>query len=75
MDEKDLERNRPAEDGLKNDPDIRDRSGIQPGTDTISKSKSDPSNQQLTETARDDFRTKDQKDEKADPRYDEIDKE
>ena len=74
MKETEPTRNRPAEEGRKNDPDVRDRSGIQPGADTISKSETDPSNQQPTQTARDDFRTKVEVDDHADPRYDEIDK-
>lgn len=54
-----IERNRPAEDGRKNDPDIRDRSDMQPGVSTMSSSPTDAANQQLTQTAADNFRTSD----------------
>ena len=66
-------RNEPAEEGRKNDPDLRDRSGIQPGTNTISKSETDEDNQHLTKTGADDFRT-DKKDPNADPAFDEVEK-
>ena len=66
-------RNEPAEEGRKNDPDLRDRDGIQPGTSTISKSKTDEDNQKLTRTGADDFREEDTKDPNADPAFDEVD--
>lgn len=70
MKEKEPARNRPTEEGRKNDPDLRDESAIQPGADTVSRSETDPANQHLTETAKDDFRTKEKEDKTADPRYD-----
>ena len=64
--DKDPGRNRPAEEGKKNDPDLRDQSAAQPGVQTMSSSPGDEANQNLTETARDSFREGD-KDKKADP--------
>jgi len=63
---KDLNRNQPAEDGRKNDPDLRDDSAAQPGVQTMSSSSTDDANQELTETARDSFREED-RDKNADP--------
>jgi hypothetical protein len=68
----DIKRNRPADDGRRNDPNIRDESALQPGTNTISSSDTDDVNQHLTRTASDNFRTG-QRDPKADPSFDEID--
>ena len=65
-------RNRPAEDGRRNDPDLRDESAQQPGVSTMSSSNTDSANQQLTETAADSFREKN-KDKNADPDLDDID--
>ena len=69
--DKDIVRNQPAEEGRKNDPDVRDETAIQPGVSTISSSESDPANQQLTRTAADDFREETEGDEKADRKFDE----
>lgn len=66
-----IPRNRPAEDGRKNDPDLRDRTDIEPGTSTISSSKTDEANQSLTKTAADNFREHDD-DKNADPTFDDI---
>jgi len=63
---KDPNRNRPAEEGRKNDPDLRDESAAQPGVQTMSSSTADEANQHLTETARDSFREGD-RDKNADP--------
>jgi hypothetical protein len=63
---KDLNRNQPAEDGRKNDPDLRADSAAQPGVQTMSSSSTDDANQELTETARDSFREED-RDKNADP--------
>lgn len=71
-DKDNIERNRPAEDGRKNDPDLRDRSDMQPGTSTISSSPTDDANQHLTQTAADDFRST-QFGSDADKRFDEVD--
>lgn len=68
---KDIERNTPADEGRGNDPQIRDESAIQPGTNTISSSDTDDVNQHLTHTASDDFRPG-RRDPKADPAFDEI---
>jgi hypothetical protein len=65
------DRNRPAGDGKDHDPDLRDRSAIQPGTSTISKSSTDKDNEALTKTGADDFR-EEKDDDRADPSFDEI---
>lgn len=71
MNTNDPHRNEPAEKGRNNDPNVRDESAAQPGINTVSSSDYDDDNQQLTETAKDDFRTRDHKDPDADKRYDE----
>jgi len=71
MNTNDPHRNEPAEKGGKNDPNVRDESAAQPGISTVSNSDYDDDNQQLTETAKDDFRTTDHKDPNADKRFDE----
>lgn len=67
----DIERNRPADERRRNDPNIRDESAQQPGTNTMSSSDTDDVNQHLTRTASDDFRTA-RRDPRADPSFDEI---
>ena len=62
----DPKRNRPADDGKQNDPDIRDESATQPGVNTLSTSKNDEVNQHLTKTASDNFREDKEGDDKAD---------
>jgi hypothetical protein len=69
----DPKRNKPADEGRKNDPDLRDESAIQPGTNTISDSETDDANENLTETAKDDFRKNDDRDSRADRTFDEVD--
>ncbi len=64
------DRNRPAEKGRSNDPDLRDESAEQPGSSTISSSDTDEANQHLTKTAADNFRTDDNEDDGADPAFD-----
>lgn len=64
-------RNRPADKGKQNDPDIRDESAVQPGASTLSTSKNDAANQSLTRTASDSFREDEEGDDKADKRFDE----
>lgn len=59
-------RNKPAEEGRKNDPALRDESAAQPGVQTMSGSKTDEANQDLTETAADSFR-EEEADKNADP--------
>lgn len=72
-----IPRNRPLEDGRRDDPDLRDESAIQPGVQTISPSKTDPANQNTTRSAMDgpnpeltDFDT----DTNADPNFEDVDK-
>ena len=71
MNTNDPHRNEPTEKGRKNDPNLRDESAAQPGISTVSNSNYDDDNQQLTETAKDYFRTKSDNDPNADKRYDE----
>ncbi|MFL5809169.1 MAG: hypothetical protein ACJ749_06575 [Flavisolibacter sp.] len=66
--DKDPKRNKPADEGKDNDPDLRDRSGIQPGVSTISKSDNDADNENLTETGKGN-----EKDSRADRTMDEVD--
>jgi hypothetical protein len=42
-------RNRPADEGRDNDPNLRDESALQPGINTVSSSESDDQNDELTE--------------------------
>lgn len=51
-----ISRNRPAEKGRKNDPDLRGESAAQPGVQTTSSSKTDEANENVSETAADNFR-------------------
>ena len=46
----DPERNRPAEKGEGNDPNLRDSSAAQPGVNTLSSSPSDSANEEVTKT-------------------------
>lgn len=68
-------RDQSAEDGGKNDPDLRDRSAIQPGINTVSDNDYEEANEKLTKTAADDFRTEDDYDPNADRSYDEVNEE
>ena len=65
-------RNRPAEKGGNEDPNIRDQSAIQPGVNTISSSSTDKENKELTKTGAADFRKEDDFDANADAVFDEI---
>lgn len=67
----DTKRNRSAEKGESNNPDLRDKDGTQPDTSTISSSENDEANQHLTRTASDDFREEKNIDKKADKKFDE----
>lgn len=72
-DEKQMERNRPSNEGRANDPNMRDESAIQPGVSTISQSSTDDANQRRTSSALDgpeltNFDT----DANADPNFDEV---
>ena len=71
----DPRRNQPTEKGRDNDPDLRDESAAQPGTSTVSDSKYDDANQELTKTAADDFREDDDSDPNAERSFDEVDEE
>lgn len=71
-----INRNRPTEEGRGNDPDIRDDSAIQPGVQTVSDSKYDDDNQDITSTtmgsstiSEADIRNDE------DPTFDEVDRE
>jgi hypothetical protein len=69
----DPRRNVPTEKGRDNDPNLRDETAIQPGISTVSNSDYDDDNEELTETAADDFREVDKGDSKPDPSFDEVD--
>ena len=71
MKDEEITRNTPADEGRNNDPNVRDQSAQQPGTNTMSGSDTDSLNQKLTKTASDSFRdAKD--DERADKPFDEV---
>ncbi len=70
-----IKRNRPADEGRRNDPNIREESAQQPGVNTYSSSDADDANQHLTEIASDNFDTDSEFGKNADPRYDEVDRE
>ncbi|HZF65292.1 MAG TPA: hypothetical protein VEZ55_12430 [Chitinophagaceae bacterium] len=60
----DPQRNRPADDGRNNDPNLRDESAAQPGVNTMSGSNTDHFNTETTESVSDyegtsDFETAD----------------
>jgi hypothetical protein len=65
-------RNRPADIGTDNDPNVRDEDARQPGVNTISSSDTDEANQDLTETAASNF-SEEPKDPRADLKFDEVD--
>ena len=67
----DPKRNRPAEKGERNDPNLRDEDARQPGLNTISSSENDDANQHLTRTASDNFKDDSAGSDKADKRFDE----
>lgn len=73
MNTQDPRRNVPTEKGRDNDPNLRDESAIQPGITTVSDSEYDDNNEELTETAADDFREESSEDSKPDPSFDEVD--
>ncbi len=74
--DKDLfDRNRPSDEGRKNDPHIREESGQQPGVSTYSSSDTDEENESLTKTASDNFDNGTEFGKNADPRFDEVDRE
>jgi hypothetical protein len=64
----DPKRNKPADEGRNNDPDLRDRSNIRPGVSTTSSSDSDEENEKLTETGKGN-----ENDPRADRTLDEVD--
>ena len=74
MDTPDPIRNRPADEGKRNDPHVRDESAPQPGVNTLSSSDTDSANQEITETTADNFREA-KPDSKADPDLDQGPKE
>lgn len=69
-DEKDITRNRPTEEGRRNDPNLRDEDARQ-GANTMSTSDTDNAKENLTRTTSDNFREDREGDEKADKRFDE----
>jgi len=71
MQTKEPRRQEATEAGRNEDPKLRDESAQQPGVNTISTSDYDKENEELTETAKDDFRPDTEKDKNADKRFDE----
>ena len=76
MDKNDnIARNRPTEEGRRNDPAVRDDSAIQPGVQTNSDSKYDDDNQSVTSSSMSDGTLSEfDTDTKADPAFDAIDR-
>lgn len=68
-----IERSRPAEEGRKKGPDLRDRSDAQPGVQTISTSPTEDANERLTKTAADGFEPVEGFRRHADKTYDDVD--
>ena len=66
-------RNLPSDEGRSNDPNRREESAQQPGVSTYSSSDTDDQNQDLTETASDNFQTE-PFGEDADTTFDEVGK-
>lgn len=67
----DPQRDRPSEKGRKNDPFLRDETAAPPGTNTISPSKTDEANENVTHSAMDGKKlTEFDVDRKADPSFD-----
>ena len=77
MDKKDhITRNRPTEEGRRNDPFVRDDSAIQPGVQTNSDSRYDDDNQQVSRSAMGDSTLSEfDTDPNADPTFDQVDRE
>jgi hypothetical protein len=71
MERDDIRRNEPAEEGKRNDPNVRDETAIQPGVSTISQSKTDDANQKVTRSGMENQQARPEKD-NADPAFDEI---
>ena len=71
MEQNDVKRNQPAEEGRRNDPNVRDETAIQPGVSTISQSKTDDANNEVTRSGMDNQQARPEKD-NADPAFDEI---
>ena len=67
--QKDINRNRPADAASDTDPKLRDHSGQQPGTSTMSKTDHDELNHDLTRTSKDNYR-QESFGEDADPAFD-----
>ena len=71
MEQDDLKRNQPADEGRRNDPNVRDETAIQPGVSTISRSKTDDANQDVTRSGMDN-QGAGKEDDHADPAFDET---
>lgn len=67
----DPHRDRPSDKGRNNDPFLRDETATPPGTNTVSPSKYDDANENVTRSAMDDQQLKDfDVDQNADPSFD-----
>ena len=69
-DGKDITRNRPTQEGHRNDPNLRDEDARQ-GANTMSTSDPDGAKENITRTASDNFREDGEGDAQADKRFDE----
>ena len=67
----DPKRDRPAEKGRGNDPNLRDEDARQQNLNTISSNDNDNTDQHLTRTTSDSYRDDKPGDKKADKRFDE----
>ncbi|RYY90264.1 MAG: hypothetical protein EOO15_03400 [Chitinophagaceae bacterium] len=56
-DREDIERARTSDEGRRNDPNVRDETGQQPGVGTISSSPYDEENQRPSKSAADGYKT------------------
>ena len=52
-----IPRDRPADEGRRNDPDLRDESGAQPGVGTMSSGPYDQANEHSSKSAADGYKT------------------
>ena len=70
-----MDRNRPSEMGRNEDTNLRDDSALQPGISTVSDSETDDLNDDLTQTAGDDFEEDVEDEDDADLAFDDASEE
>ena len=69
----DPKRNKTADEGNNDDPQLRDDSVIRPGVNTISTGANDEDDEHITETAADDFKADNESGAKPDRTFDQVD--